>query len=126
MAIAVTTTPESLTTLYTVLWIALIPIGLLLCCVLIRLFLILNDLGDFLSHARYELYPVIKDARSLTGRIDRVTQRAEDYMDQLESGAARTGKFVSEKISKVSKLAKPASVGLGSLIGIAVKALLKK
>lgn len=117
---------NALTMVYTVLWVVMIPLGLVLVAVLIRLFLLLNDVGDFVSHARYELYPVLKDARHLTSRIERLTQRAEDYMDSLEAGASKTGRYLGEQFGRLTSLAKPASLGLGSALGIVLKTMFKK
>ncbi len=113
-------------TLFTVLWIMAIPVGLLLIAVLFRVLLVLNDAGDFLSQLRYEVHPMLRDIRGLTHRADGLTRRAETYMDTLETGANKTGKFIGSQIGKVAKLSSGASSGLGLVGNLLVKTLFRK
>jgi len=74
-------------------WILLIPVGVLLSLVLYKLAMLLHELLGFLTIARYELAPAIKDLRLTAEHVEVLSSKAVSSVQTMEDGAAvaRTG-----------------------------------
>lgn len=82
-------------------WIVLIPAGVLLSMVLYKLAMLLHGLVEFLTLARYELAPALKDVRLTAEHVEALSSRAAAGVKSVESGVAATGpalKAVSREI----------------------------
>lgn len=101
---------QSIHTLTTVVWILLIPIGLLLVAVLAKVLFILNDLGQFVSLAQYEVYPLLKDVRQIVHRADTMTHKVEAQTEKMIDSANKLKKSSSTIFGGVT-------TGLGLVLG---------
>lgn len=101
---------QSVQTLTTVVWIMLIPIGLLLIAVLAKVLFILNDVGQFISLAQYEVYPLLKDVRQIVHRADTVTCKVENQAEKMADSMETLRKSTSGVWGGVS-------TGLGLILG---------
>lgn len=72
-------------------WIVLIPAGVLLSMVLYKLAMLLHGLVEFLTLARYELAPALKDVRMTAEHVEALSARAVAGVKSVESGVAATG-----------------------------------
>lgn len=72
-------------------WIVLIPAGVLLSMVLYKLAMLLHGLVEFLTLARYELAPALKDVRLTAEHVEALSSRAAAGVKTVESGVAATG-----------------------------------
>lgn len=82
-------------------WIVLIPAGVLLSMVLYKLAMLLHGLVEFMTLARYELAPALKDVRLTAEHVEALSSRAAAGVKSVESGVAATGpalKAVSREI----------------------------
>lgn len=72
-------------------WIVLIPAGVLLSMVLYKLAMLLHGLVEFLTLARYELAPALKDVRLTAEHVEALSSRAANSVKTVENGVAATG-----------------------------------
>ncbi len=72
-------------------WIVLIPAGVLLSMVLYKLAMLLHGVVEFLTLARYELAPALKDVRLTAEHVEALSARAVAGVKSVESGVAATG-----------------------------------
>jgi hypothetical protein len=72
-------------------WIVLIPLGVLLSLVLYKLAMLLHSLLDFLTIARYELAPAIKDLRLTAEHVEVLSAKAVSGVKSVEEGISATG-----------------------------------
>lgn len=84
-------TQHELAHLIRVSWIVLIPVGVLLSLVLYKLAMLLHALLEFLTIARYELAPAIKDLRLTAEHVELLSGRAASSVKSVEDGVAATG-----------------------------------
>ncbi len=81
---------EELAHLIRVSWIVLIPVGVLLSMVLYKLAMLLHSLLDFMTLARYELTPAMKDLRLTVENAEILSSKAVSSLKSVESGVAAT------------------------------------
>lgn len=117
---------QSVQTLTTVVWVLLIPIGVLLIAVLIKVLFLLNDVGQFVSLAQYEAYPLLKDVRHIVSRADKMTEKATGYVDKMESKVEEMGDSMNVFKRSSSTLWGGISTGLGLALGSWAKGLRRK
>lgn len=84
-------TQQEMAHLVRVSWIVLIPAGVLLSMVLYKLAMLLHGLLDFLTLARYELTPALKDLRLTAEHVETLSAKAVAGVKTVESGVASTG-----------------------------------
>lgn len=84
-------TQQEMAHLIRVSWIVLIPGGVLLSLVLLQLCKLLFGLTDFLTLARYELTPALRDLRLTVEHVEALSARAVSGVKTVESGVAATG-----------------------------------
>lgn len=84
-------TQQEMAHLVRVSWIVLIPAGVLLSMVLYKLAMLLHGLLDFLTLARYELTPALKDIRLTAEHVETLSSKAVASVKTVESGVASTG-----------------------------------
>jgi len=72
-------------------WIVLIPAGVLLSMVLYKLAMLLHGLVEFLTLARYELAPALKDVRLTAEHVEALSARAVASVKTVENSVAATG-----------------------------------
>jgi hypothetical protein len=84
-------TQQEMAHLIRVSWIVLIPAGVLLSLVLYKLMMLLHGLLDFLTLARYELTPALKDVRLTAEHVELLSAKAVEGVKTVESGVAATG-----------------------------------
>jgi len=89
-----------------VLWLLLIPLGLMVVALLVRLLLMLHTVSEFMSVARFELYPILKDTRELTQRTNRLSAQAEQGVQALQAGVASVSSRITAGVEKASALNK--------------------
>ena len=86
-----TFTEQELAQLIRISWIVLIPAGVLLSLVLYKLAMLLHGLVEFLTIARYELAPAIKDLRLTAENVERLSEKAVSGVQSVQDGVAATG-----------------------------------
>lgn len=84
-------TQQEMAHLIRVSWIVLIPAGVLLSLVLYKLGMLLHGLVEFLTLARYELSPAMKDLRLTAEHVEALSAKAVTGVKSVESGIAATG-----------------------------------
>ncbi len=84
-------TQQEMAHLIRVSWIVLIPAGVLLSLVLYKLAMLLHGLVEFLTLARYELSPAMKDLRLTAEHVEALSAKAVAGVKSVESGVAATG-----------------------------------
>ncbi|WP_373532419.1 hypothetical protein [Vampirovibrio sp.] len=72
-------------------WIVLIPAGVLLSMVLYKLAMLLHGLVEFLTLARYELAPALKDVRLTAEHVEALSARTLNGVKSVENSVAATG-----------------------------------
>lgn len=72
-------------------WIVLIPAGVLLSMVLYKLVMLLHGLVEFLTLARYELAPAMKDLRLTAEHVEVLSAKAVTGVRTVEHGVSSTG-----------------------------------
>lgn len=72
-------------------WIVLIPVGVLLSMVLYKVFTLLQGLVEFLSLARYELTPALRDVRLTAEHVEVLSAKAVSSVRSVEHGVSATG-----------------------------------
>lgn len=75
---------EQLANLIMVAWLLLIPVGLLLALLLYKLVQLLAAGLEFLTIARYDIYPMVKDLRATAAHVEGVTGRVAKSMASAE------------------------------------------
>lgn len=84
-------TQQEMAHLVRVSWIVLIPAGVLMSMVLYKLVMLLHGLLDFLTLARYELTPALKDLRLTAEHVETLSAKAVASVRSVEHGVASTG-----------------------------------
>ena len=77
---------QELAHLIRVAWILLIPAGVLLSMVLYKLFLLLQGVVEFLTLARHELTPAMRDLRLTAEQVETLSSKAVANVRTVESG----------------------------------------
>ena len=103
------TTQEELTHLIRVAWIVLIPAGVLLSLVLYKLAMLLHGVLEFLTVARYELTPAIKDLRLTAEHVEVLSAKAVAGVRTVEEGVTSAG-------PALQSVGRKAMHGVGSLL----------
>jgi hypothetical protein len=85
---------QEMTHLIRVAWILLIPAGLLLSMVLYKLFVLLQGLLEFLTLARHELTPAMRDLRLTAEHVEVLSAKAVSNVKAVETGALSVGPLV--------------------------------
>lgn len=85
---------EEWTQFIRICWMVLIPVGFLLAIVLYRLLILLQAVSEFLSLARYEITPIMKDVRLTAQNMETLSRKAVNSVQTIESGVAATGPAV--------------------------------
>lgn len=85
------TTAQEMAHLVRVGWIVLIPAGVLLSLVLYKLAMLLHGLLEFLTLARYEVAPALKDLRLTAEHVESLSAKAVAGVQSVEHGVAATG-----------------------------------
>lgn len=75
-----------LSNLILVSWILLIPVGILLCVVLYKIYCLFHDASDFLVIAKHELGPTLQDVRKTASHVEGITAKAADSADAIQQG----------------------------------------
>lgn len=101
---------QELAHLVRVSWIVLIPAGVLLSLVFYKLLMLLTGLVEFLTLARYELAPALKDVRLTAEHVETLSAKAVTSVRTVENGMASTGPALRSASREVA-------LGLGSLWG---------
>jgi hypothetical protein len=84
-------TQQEMAHLVRVSWIVLIPAGVLLSMVLYKLAMLLHGLLEFLTLARYELTPALKDLRLTAEHVEVLSAKAVAGVRTVEKGVHSTG-----------------------------------
>ena len=79
-------TEQELAHLIRVAWILLIPAGVLLSMVLYKLFVLLQGVVEFLTLARHELTPAMRDVRLTAEHMETLSAKAVANVRSVESG----------------------------------------
>lgn len=106
---------QEMTQLVRISWIVLIPVGVLLSLVLYKLMSLLHGLSEFLTIARYELSPAIKDLRVTAENVEILSTKAVSSVQKVEQGIAATRPAVQRGLSNLKSASKEAVLGLESL-----------
>lgn len=99
---------QELTQLIRIAWILLIPAGVLLSMVLYKLFLLLQGVVEFLTLARHELTPALRDVRLTAEHVEVLSSKAVSSVKTVESG-------VGSVLPAVQLAQKKAGMGLEAL-----------
>ena len=81
---------DEMTNLIRVAWIVLIPGGVLLCMVLYKLAMLLHGLVEFLTLARYEMAPALKDIRLTAENVEALSAKARHGVQSVEDRVSAT------------------------------------
>jgi len=73
-----------------VAWIVLVPGGVLLCLVLYKLTMLLHGLVEFLTLARYEMAPALKDLRLTAENVEILSSKAVSSVRTVEHRVSST------------------------------------
>jgi hypothetical protein len=84
-------TQQEMAHLIRVSWIVLIPAGVLLSLVLYKLVMLLHGLLEFITLARYELTPAMKDLRLTAEHVEVLSAKAVEGVKTVEHSVASTG-----------------------------------
>jgi hypothetical protein len=87
-------TTQEMTHLIRVAWILLIPAGVLLSMVLYKLFVLLQGLLEFVTLARHELTPAMRDLRLTAEHVEVLSAKAVHNIKAVESSALSVGPLV--------------------------------
>ena len=98
-------------------WILLIPIGVLLAVVLYKLAVILHGASEFMSIARYELYPTIKDLRKVAGNAEILSDKAVSGAEVVEKGLGIAEKAAERGVDNLKDISSGFMEGSGSFVG---------
>ncbi|HEY9746420.1 MAG TPA: hypothetical protein V6C99_09405 [Oculatellaceae cyanobacterium] len=82
---------QELVQLIRVAWILLIPAGVLLSLVLYKLFVLLHGVVEFLTLARHELTPAMRDLRLTAEHVETLSAKAVANVKTVEDTAASVG-----------------------------------
>lgn len=96
-------------------WLLLVPVAVLLGIVLYKIAFFLHGLSEFMTMARYEIYPTLKDLRLIADRAEVLSAKALNTAEAFENGvhAAERG------VDKVKNISESLLGGVGTLaIGI--------
>jgi hypothetical protein len=92
---------QEMSHLIRVAWILLIPAGLLLSMVLYKLFVLLQGLLEFLTLARHELTPALRDLRLTAEHVEALSARAVNNVRAVETTAQSVGPMVRAARNKI-------------------------
>jgi hypothetical protein len=81
---------QEMANLIRVAWIVLIPGGVLLCMVLYQLTMLLLGLVEFLTVARYELAPAMKDIRLTAENVEVLSTKAVHGVKSVQNTMSAT------------------------------------
>lgn len=81
---------HELANLIRVAWIVLVPGGVLLCMVLYKLVMLLHGLVEFLTLARYEMAPTLKDLRLTAENVEVLSSKAVHGVRSVENRVSAT------------------------------------
>ncbi len=81
---------QEMANLIRVAWIVLVPGGVLLCMVLYKLVMLLHGLVEFLTLARYELAPALKDIRITAENVEVLSTKAVQGVQNVQNGVNAT------------------------------------
>lgn len=116
-----------LANLVRVSWYLLIPIALLLGIVLYKLAFIAHGVSEFLTLARYELYPTLKDLRQVASNVEVLSAKAVHGAETIEKGLETAGRGVESVASGVKERAERFATGsVPSFIGGLIKSMIAK
>jgi len=99
-------------------WILLIPIGVLTAIVLAKLMFILHGVSEFMTLSRYELYPTLKDLRTVAERADALSEKALNASQSIERGIEAAG----TQAEKIKQAAEETISSIGGPIGSVFRA----
>lgn len=88
------TQAQEMTHLIRVAWILLIPAGVLLSMVLYKLFVLLQGVLEFLTLARHELTPALRDLRLTAEHVETLSAKAVHNVKAVETSALSVGPLV--------------------------------
>jgi hypothetical protein len=101
---------QEMANLIRVAWIVLIPGGVLLCMVLYKLAMLLHGLVEFLTLARYEMAPALKDIRLTAENVEVLSSKAVKGVRTVESRVAHT-------VPAIQSAGREMALGLESFLG---------
>ncbi|MBK8191010.1 MAG: hypothetical protein IPK79_11235 [Vampirovibrionales bacterium] len=94
--------------LTTVGWIALIPISILLIPLLALLAIILGQVAmllwgvlEFLPLARYEIYPILKNARQISARAEALSEKTMSGVEGIGRGYQKSVETAGRGVNKL-------------------------
>ena len=107
---------QQLSQLIQVSWLLLIPVALMLVLVLHQLWTLLQGLSEFMSMARYELYPAVKDLRAVANHLEVISAKAVVGAETVEKAAHVASKGVDGVKSSLEGLFTNTGSFLGGLV----------
>ena len=81
---------QEMANLIRVAWIVLVPGGVLLCLVLYKLAMLLHGVLEFVTLARYEMAPAMKDLRLTAEHVEVLSAKAVNGVRTVERGVNTT------------------------------------
>ena len=94
-------TQQELARLIQISWIVLIPVGVLLAMVLYKLFILLHELQELSTIARYEIAPAIKDLRLTAEHVELLTAKAVNSVKSMEDGVSGVKPALQGGVDKI-------------------------
>ncbi|MBY0405623.1 MAG: hypothetical protein K2X66_17100 [Cyanobacteria bacterium] len=88
----------TLVALNTLVIVLLLGLLILLGAILVQVIFILKDLSQFLSNAKYELYPVLKELPEITANLRSITGHADTGAEALEKGVGAISKGMEQGV----------------------------
>lgn len=95
----------------------LVPVGVLLVMLLYKLVMLLHSLSEFLSIARYELSPAIKDLRLTASHVETLSAKAVASVESVERGVEATRPVIGKGVENVRQVSEDIRSGLFALLG---------
>jgi hypothetical protein len=106
--------------LVNVAWVLLIPVGVLLALVLYKVLALLQAGLEFVTIARYDVVPMLKEVRETLVHVEAVTSRVSGAVQQVERVAHQAKPFLQRSGNQAStglqKLANSGGVLLSGIV----------
>ncbi|MBX2860972.1 MAG: hypothetical protein KTR14_07045 [Vampirovibrio sp.] len=101
------------------LWILLVIVGGLLTWVLFRVVLLLKDVDELMTVARFELIPTMQNVQLISEHVEGISAKASASVETLEKNVSAAGKGVG----KVKDMTNSVLGGSGSFLGGLIRSL---
>jgi hypothetical protein len=96
-------------------WVVLIPVGVMLAVVLYKAAFLLHNVTEFVSLARYDLHPAIREFRQVMSHIEILSGKAVQSIEAIEKGAKALEKGVQAISPSLKNSAETISKSMGGL-----------